>query len=716
MNSKNCFIISVGTSIIDNIFKKSQTDICFLRNQIDDIEINEDLNHNFNNLPDSLNCKFEKLKKFVQKEINDNCNFIKDVSAELKSLLLYYYKQNSNGTEAVNSNKSDDKNKICLFPTYTSAGLISCCLINYILSDKLYFKNIEIVLTKKLRKPNDEKFENEGLPEFISNLSGKIEENRDSHNIIIIPTGGYKSLIPYMVIMGILYNTEDKPIKLIYNYEESNTLISLPILPIGININEIKANIIKIKSLINTNYDLSAYGLPKSLEGFFSNEKPLELTAFGQLIMKRYNELENKNIVDIQAAGSSILKYLKRNNEKPDLNAHFIKLNKIGSKFWIGDKLPEIVDHALYHHNNLFEITDIILTLIFKKQKFLKPEELFILLCTIYFHDWGHTLSYYEEKGKEPISLLPTEIRDFHHILSYQRIINEKENLYNLLEWDNCDGSEELFNKYLNTIGHVCLYHRNIMPLNNNNNTFHCYINDKTYEPLEKIIKNNELCFENISLKNKETDLLFLTSLFRVIDSLDTQSIRAGTEEEFYFKIITFLNDLIIENKKLQELDKIFDNNKKKELINIYNNITNKREEYNYRKDLKSFEEKETPLVNIYLETKLKIYLKTVQLKHFFKHLFFDKPCFSIDNNENNIKIIVEYTKYDKYEKIIKKFKEIIKNYRDYNSLENIIWTEEYENPCINNLLNEIKKDYENTEVKKIINDKCLEFEFEFKK
>jgi putative CRISPR-associated protein (TIGR02619 family) len=69
-------------------------------------------------------------------------------------------------------------------------------------------------------------FRKEGVVNFVKRILKEVDQY-DSTNIILNPTGGYKALVPYTVLLGML-----KGIKCDYIFEQSTTLLELPPLPV----------------------------------------------------------------------------------------------------------------------------------------------------------------------------------------------------------------------------------------------------------------------------------------------------------------------------------------------------------------------------------------------------------------------------------------------------------------------------------------------------
>jgi len=69
-------------------------------------------------------------------------------------------------------------------------------------------------------------FRKEGVVNFVKRILKEVDSYHAS-NIILNPTGGYKALVPYTVLLGMV-----KGIKCDYIFEQSTTLLELPPLPV----------------------------------------------------------------------------------------------------------------------------------------------------------------------------------------------------------------------------------------------------------------------------------------------------------------------------------------------------------------------------------------------------------------------------------------------------------------------------------------------------
>lgn len=544
MPRPQCFLVSIGNSLITN-YLGSHVGAGFTVDGIENLngQSHDELNQNptspYARAYTALRCYLNGLQGLAD---------LRAASAELNSL---YHCDPLPGT------LQDDK--IILLATRTPTGYLCASLLKEILcnSQRLpaRFENAQVDIhhLEGLGRASDPRFASEGLPKFLAVLSEKIQAYEGTHDVILIPTGGYKSLIPYATLAGILHK---KPVR--YIYEDSDVLLNLPPIPVGLDMEQWKAASVFLR-LITSQPQSSTQSLLDSLDSSFlsllvppstDQLQPRQFSVIGEFLWKHYDNRWYRSPLQHQTGQANLLRFLARDNGKPSLSEMFQKLVDIGPYLWLGDKIPDMMDHAQHHHTNLFEMADVMLVPILQSDNnFLKPEELFILLCTIYFHDWGHVLSSLPGKPM----LLPTEIRDFHHVLGYERLKEPtwQNHLIRLgLDWKNTP--EDLWNSYLGAIATIGLFHRKAMSLNGSV-SYPCPINNSFYRPLSD--QGWNLAFEGRSLSSDRA--VFIAALFRILDGLDNQVARAGRREEIRMKAAVLQGDATAEEKRCQEIKEL---------------------------------------------------------------------------------------------------------------------------------------------------------------
>ena len=552
---------------------------------------------------------------------------LQEASAELNSL---YHLEPLPG--------HDQKDVVILFATRTPTG----CLCATLLKDVL--RNPPNGLTKVgcvcIKQPEglglakDPDFAKKGLPSFLGDLSEcirKYQEN-NTHEVVLIPTGGYKSLIPYVTLAGILHGV---PVK--YIYEESKVLLDLPPVPVGLDMEQWQTGALILKQITRLKASEAAAWRASLQPGFSSLIKSgdktgeyTKLTGLGDWLVRRYEDQE-KTPLQAQTGRQALLRFVHRDSGKKDLKEMFRQLVKIGPYLWTGDKIPEMVDHGPYHHTNLFAMADLMLVPILHKwSKFMTPEEVFIFLCVVYFHDCGHVLPSFSD-GRV---LLPTQVRKYHHILGYERLNNQawqKTLIDNGLTWENCP--EKLWSNYLHVIAAIAMFHRREMPLQSG--VYECYARKdngkhKEYPSLRDDSWN--LAFEGNSLLSERA--VFLAALFRVLDGLDNQVARTGTPEELGLKAAAVQADAEAYERHAAEVLELLGNNGIKEQAKtLVATIMGSHRGDGKNEDVdRQITAMATGtgcpegLIRLYIEAATRAAFKREQGKHYLDHLILDMP------------------------------------------------------------------------------------------
>lgn len=119
-----------------------------------------------------------------------------------------------------------NQDRIILLASSTDDGYCCALAVEKYLN---YHWNGICVKTEKvpgLQVNDAELFRTKGIVEFVRLILREVD-SYDASNIILNPTGGFKALVPYTVLLGML-----KSIKCDYIFEQSTTLLELPPLPV----------------------------------------------------------------------------------------------------------------------------------------------------------------------------------------------------------------------------------------------------------------------------------------------------------------------------------------------------------------------------------------------------------------------------------------------------------------------------------------------------
>lgn len=565
---RRCFITSVGTSLKDNAGAEIEDE------QIDSSSPEEDISTILNNIgcndtrfsPDSIN---NVLTDVIEDEI---------FCAEIKAL---------------NSFGIHKEDKIILIPSLTLPSYWCAKAIEYYYQ-KLHdppIQDVEIKPCIGLGDAKDPNFANRGLPDFLNIVVEMVKSHADAYDIVLNPTGGYKSLFPFMTQVGILY---EKPV--IYIHQESDVLVVIPRLPLHVNI--------PAWTQMETLIQLLPTGKNYQDNKLFKEYR----YRLGPLLYEK-GQPDGSTSLCRSALVSAFDDYVRNERGKPELIVRtensplvhtfltdeqreiFEKLTRIGHLIWKGDRVPEMADHALRHHSDLFHLAErVLLPIFYYNEKFLEPHELFVLLCALYLHDCGHVIGSLHLEDGEIMPFFPTEIRDHHHVLGFLRLKYPERCsylgylIYNALCGTdaqpemNCiafkpeetpSAWQQAWEEYLCGVAHLGLYHRKRM----------CLTKGKTYRFFEEynlpdsdkrfpVLKN---LFDGAGIKAFDQEIpyerfILLVSLLRVIDSLDEQASRTGGMNDINFHLAQLRSEVNEDGRRATYLQSVIPIAKRDEL------------------------------------------------------------------------------------------------------------------------------------------------------
>jgi len=153
----------------------------------------------------------EKIKKYDVRNEKDR----RLLSAELNTL------------DRLNIDKND---KVVLLSTDNALGYV-CSEENKKIIENVYGANVVIEQIVGLQVYDTKLLREQGLKNLVKIVLDNYLENNSikySYEIILNPTGGYKGIVPFLTILGMLYGK-----KAIYLFEFSESLIELPPLPLS---------------------------------------------------------------------------------------------------------------------------------------------------------------------------------------------------------------------------------------------------------------------------------------------------------------------------------------------------------------------------------------------------------------------------------------------------------------------------------------------------
>ena len=425
------------------------------------------------------------------------------------------------------------------FDTPTSDGAFSC-------------NNVEIKIIKGLQVTDAEKFRTKGIKNLFDFVSTRMNEEGNLYDEIIFNiTGGYKGTIPYFTLFGMLYqeselNSKGRKVSIKYLYEKSEEIITLPNLPIAFDIFTWRNYRGFIKTIPHLGTDVAKVFLdnilPAQISGLFEevNDKYM-LTKLGEILEGRYDDEKEGELTPY---GRGYLLLDKINDEQKH-KALQDCINR-WQYLWLGDLIPETVEHARGHTQRDLELAAQILYPILNEEedffgdKYLTDNNLLALISAIWLHDLGHSgdhLKCANKNGiikdgnqiKRDIKGFPSQVRDMHHLLSWYLIGKDRKELF--------ESNSVFDDDLIEAIRQVCLYHRGKMPALDNHKPFE-HIGIEIKEPLEKLNKDR-------------VNRPLLGALLRIVDEGDVQRERTISEEYEAMRILQ--NNREIERLKKDE-------------------------------------------------------------------------------------------------------------------------------------------------------------------
>lgn len=445
------------------------------------------------------------------------------LSAELASLACF----------SIDHTLDKERDQLHLICSDSRSGWLAARMLQVFLENNVV-RRTYLHMIEGLKAGNEKDFKEIGLRKLVDKVA-ELSQEQD-HEVSIIATGGYKAGAVYTSLVGMLCN---RPIY--YLHEEFQKNIELPVLPIHLDFDLWRENSERIELILNLpgpQAESFCQVLDERIRHLLylnHSENRYMWTPAGEVLYTAYKDTSLWS--RFQAGGRSLLFHLKSDELK---NRYGRYLMEIGEHIWIGDKVPEMVDHALKHHHNLFEFAEMFLVPMLQiDPDFMTPEEIYVLLCVILLHDCGHSLIILPSAPER--TLLPTEIRNWHHILGYERLnpkyfkpeeehgrtslLSELTSIWSRKPTDQ-RSAQEFWDYELEAIATIGLYHRRKMPLKEGEYQDALLpTHKKTFGPLASV----PVHFQG---RKFTENALKIAAIFRIIDSCDLQLSRVGTEQE----------------------------------------------------------------------------------------------------------------------------------------------------------------------------------------
>ncbi|HWP91859.1 MAG TPA: putative CRISPR-associated protein [Thermodesulfobacteriota bacterium] len=299
-------LTTVGTSLIYHLVEKKTN----LKNYADGIEgkPSKELD-NYRREYDVL--KKESLSHLKSLNLDKSTDLDKS-SAEIKSLLK------------LGIGNSD---VVYLFATETIDGKLCAEVLKDFIEEE-FGCDVKLEEINGLQVSNPELFKKTGVRNYIDKAT-KIIENHH-YQLILNTTGGFKAVVPYTTLLGMLFQ-----IPVFYIFEETQSLIELPPLPLEYNfkiIEELKDKFYRIDLETSIPYDEFRKGIDdekyKQCIALIEEEKGyVTLSAIGIAIWEKYKE-DNPPLAPKSKKSPDEKDHLRELKQEPSRTGKFEKFRE----------------------------------------------------------------------------------------------------------------------------------------------------------------------------------------------------------------------------------------------------------------------------------------------------------------------------------------------------------------------------------------------------
>ncbi|WP_153020798.1 hypothetical protein [Kosmotoga sp. DU53] len=603
-------------------------------------------------IPEELVYFKEELKKYFQKGARFDYKKLKGISAELDSISLI-------------KDLGYDIEKVIMFVFPDDKGKFSKderpAVYDYLerLIENAFGLKTEPISI--MYSSSDKKLSSNTLITIWNELDKIVEDTKkDKKEIIVDVAPGQK----YPGIMAALYCIFNK-MPFFYKFEHSDEILEFPPIPATWDFSSIDEALSAFISLIDLptyrnekaqsekkdeSISYSQYAvIPQIFRDIYSTSSSADKLESILPLSKIFEEYKNARKLPF-GYGEEYFKLILRDNPDDHKKIEYLrkKIRNAWSMQWIGDQIPETVEHSQRHSKRLMEFTVNLINAI-GEENFLKgvPEDLisdfyFVFAIAMNVHDLGHTkLSFKNDKISLNLDGLPSVVRDLHNELTYQML--EDESTYHLLESEK---TKEIKNweNIVKAVKLVSRYHRGHMPID---------IADNLQKDRKKSLEIFnietkplvEVCKEVFPTKDWQTLTIIAARWLKFIDGVDVQADR--TVDPAYrklrikrtaYELINLTKSFINENPeicKTNNLNKFLLEIKEKSSIifeeeNSDHNLRTKiakigkliEKTYVYPELNRIIENQKEGLLKIpeWLKTLDRIAFKALQFPHFEKH------------------------------------------------------------------------------------------------
>ena len=402
------------------------------------------------------------------------------------------------------------------------------------------------------------------------------EAARDGREVIVNTSGGYKAISAYAMLYAQL-----REVPALYTFERGNyDAVELTSFPVAYALSALDEEMSLLKALTGGEEILKTLARKKkdlpiwirSLIMTGEHEETPVLSPLANTLLDTYARSRRGS----EAVGSGMLDILEESDEHLGLQLkNYIqkRIENEWAELWLGDQIPETVEHSRRHSKRLMEFAANLYRTAEEplgKMNLCSPRALALLIACIYLHDIGHTAIAYpltiegNNEDAPPFSLgaFPSSVREVHHLLSAQLIRKKAKELF-----PSSDETDVTFLKTLVPL--LSAHHRGYTTLSFEQGKgkpseqvkqvgsflFGTAAFEKTLLPLEEKLK---LLTESERGGIGVEQLLDVAALLRIIDGSDVQADRVVDHVYLEARLKRTKEEAEILSKELTTFKKVY--------------------------------------------------------------------------------------------------------------------------------------------------------------
>lgn len=254
---------------------------------------------------------------------------------------------------------------------------------------------------------------NQSVVDLYREFDECLEKKENGEEVVICSTGGYKAISAFAAAYAQLHG-----LPCLYTFEDSPEAYELMSMPLGYAYAALDEEINMLRALDRNPEMMQTTSLPQWVR---------DSGKMAGALIKSYDAMRKRPF----GTGQALFERLWRCGDEGRKWAEYLE-NLLVCKWehlWLGDQIPETVEHSRRHSKRLMEFT---VNLFRCAEEPLKnagfddehPEMLALLIASIYLHDIGHTALTYagaSECGCDkdfPLGLFPSAVREVHQLLT----------------------------------------------------------------------------------------------------------------------------------------------------------------------------------------------------------------------------------------------------------------------------------------------------------